>query len=323
MTDTTAHAGHVAVVTGASRGIGAAIARRLAADGIAVAAVSRSLRAGDGRFEGSLEETVARIRADGGRAVAIPFDLGDPTAERRAVIEAAGEQLGAPVDIVVNNAAATRHFDLRYPQMNRQAFAEAVETNVWAAWELAAAAVPGMRARGAGWILHISSSQAGPRCGPPYAPNPTNGATLYGGTKAFLDRITTGAAMELYDDNIAVNALAPEYQVATANARTVSGVRTDNSEPEETIAEAALALCTGDPKVLTGRIAYNLSLLVELRRAVRTLDGRALLPGWQPADIDPARLRVPYLRASPTPPQAPEAISASTAADIGREVRNR
>ncbi|MEV3964210.1 SDR family NAD(P)-dependent oxidoreductase [Nocardia sp. NPDC050193] len=302
MTESTASTGHVAVVTGASRGIGRAIARRLAAEGIAVAAVSRSLRAGDGRFAGSLEETVDRIRADGGRAVAIPFDLADPDADRSAIIEAAGAEFGAPVDIVVNNAAATRYFELRYPEMNRRAFFEAVETNVWAAWELAAAAVPGMRARGAGWILSISSSQAGPRLGPPYADNPTNGATLYGGTKAFVDRITTGAAMDLYEHNIAVNTLAPEYQVATDNARTVAGVRTDNSEPEETIAEAALALCTGDPRELTGRIAYNLSLLVELQRPVRTLDGRDLLPGWQPADIDSDRLRVPYLRTAPPLP---------------------
>jgi citronellol/citronellal dehydrogenase len=171
-----------------------------------------------------------------------------------------------------------------------------VETNVWAAWELGAAAVPGMRERGAGWILNISSSQAGPRLGPPFADNPTNGATLYGGTKAFIDRITTGAAMDLYEDNIAVNALAPEYQIATDNALTVAGVRKDNSEPEETIAEAALALCTGNPKTLTGRIAYNLSLLVELERPVRTLDGTALVPGWQPGEIDSSRLRVPYLQ---------------------------
>lgn len=287
---------HVAVVTGASRGIGRAIARRLAADGIAVAAVSRSMRPGDGSVTGSLEETVAQITADGGQAVAIQFDLADLTRNRGGIIDAAGAEFGVPVDIVVNNAAGPRHFDLLFADMNRQAFYEAVETNVWAAWDLAGAAVPGMRERGAGWILSISSSQAGPRLGPPFADNPTNGATLYGGTKAFIDRVTTGAAMDLYADNIAVNTLAPEYQVATDNALTVAGVRRDNAEPEETIAEAALALCTGNPKTLTGRVAYNLSLLVDLQRPVRTLDGQSLLAGWQPADIDASRLRTPYLK---------------------------
>ncbi|GAA3146761.1 SDR family NAD(P)-dependent oxidoreductase [Planomonospora alba] len=286
---------HVAIVTGASRGIGRAIARRLAADGIAVAAVSRSLRPGEGTLPGSLEETVTQIRDAGGRAVAIAFDLSDPYADRREILQRAHAAFGAPADIVVNNAAAPRHFDRRFADMTRTAFAQAVETNVWAAWELAALAVPGMRERGAGWILTISSSQAGPRKGPPFPPNPTGGAALYGGTKAFIDRMTTGAAMDLYADNIAVNALAPEYQVATDNALTVPGVTRDNSEPEETIAEAALALCTGDPGTLTGRIAYTLSLLAELGRPVRTLDGRAPLPGWQPGDIDPVRLRTPYL----------------------------
>lgn len=152
-------------------------------------------------------------------------------------------------------------------------------------------------AAGAGWILSISSTQAGPRKGPPFAPNSTFGACLYGGTKAMIDRITTGAAMDLYDDNIAVNTLAPEYSIATENALTVPGVTTGNSEPEETIAEAALALCTGDPKVLTGRITRNLGLLVELDRPVRTLDGASLLPGWQPADIDTTRIRPGYLSA--------------------------
>ncbi|MFB9318316.1 SDR family NAD(P)-dependent oxidoreductase [Cryptosporangium minutisporangium] len=302
MTDGTAP--HVAVVTGASRGIGRAIARRLAADGIAVAAAGRSLRPGDGTLAGSLEETVDQIHADGGRAVAIPFDLADRQADRAQILSRAADAFGAPVDIVVNNAAAERNFDQRFPDMTRDAFWRAVETNVWAAWELAAAAVPGMRQRGAGWILMISSSQAGPRLGPPFPPNPTYGAALYGGTKAMIDRITTGAAMDLYDDGIAVNALAPEYQIATENAQRVAGVRADEAEPEETIAEAALALCTGDPAVLTGRIAYNLSLLVELNRPVHTVDGRALLPGWQPDDIDPSRLRTPYLRAAPHPVQS-------------------
>lgn len=288
---------HVAVVTGASRGIGRAIARRFAADGIRVLAVSRSMRAGDGRLQGSLEETVAQIRADGGTAQPLVFDLGDPDGDRASVIAHAEKVFGAPVDILVNNAAATRHFDQLYGEMTRESFYDSVETNVWAGWDLATAAVPGMRQRGAGWILSISSTQAGPRKGPPFAPNSTFGACLYGGTKAMIDRITTGAAMDLYDDNIAVNTLAPEYSIATENALTVPGVTTGNSEPEETIAEAALALCTGDPKVLTGRITRNLGLLVELDRPVRTLDGASLLPGWQPADIDKTRIRPGYLSA--------------------------
>ena len=290
---------HVAVVTGASRGIGRAIARRFAAHGIRVLVVGRSLRAGDGSRHGSLTETVEQIHADGGIAAAFPFDLGDTSADRTTIVTEAESVLGAPVDIVVNNAAAARNFNTVYETMTRETFQRTVETNVWAGWDLAARAVPAMRARGAGWILNISSTQAGPRVGPPFAENPTFGACLYGGTKAMIDRITTGAAMELHRDNIAVNTLAPEYSIATEHALTVAGVSTDNSEPEETIAEAALALCSGDPQVLTGRVARNLALLAELRRPVRTLDGRGTVPGWQPDDLDRSRIRPSYLAAQP------------------------
>jgi NAD(P)-dependent dehydrogenase (short-subunit alcohol dehydrogenase family) len=147
-------------------------------------------------------------------------------------------------------------------------------------------------------VLNISSQGAAPKVGPPYRAIPMVGAQcLYGSTKAMLDRFTTGAAMELHDDGIAVNALAPEGAVATENAKTVAGVRDDWSEPMETMAEAALALCSGDPRELTGRVTTSLSFLVEHDRPVHTLDGRALVPGWQPGEIDPARLVRPYLTA--------------------------
>jgi NAD(P)-dependent dehydrogenase (short-subunit alcohol dehydrogenase family) len=290
-------AGRVAVVTGASRGIGKAIAQRFAAEGARVVATSRTLRPGDSTYAGSLEETVAEITAAGGAAIAVAADLGDPSCDRAGILRAGEEAFGDPVDVVVHNAAGTRRFDLTFADMTREAFLHSVEVNVWSAWELARLAVPGMRERGAGWIVNISSVQAGPRVGPPFAPNVTAGACLYGGTKAMVDRLSTGAAMDLFEDGIAVNALSPEAGVATEHAMTVTNLGAHRSEPLETMAEATLALCTGDPRVLTGRVAYSLSLLVELDRPVRTLDGRSLLEGWQPADIDRARLYPGYLSA--------------------------
>jgi NAD(P)-dependent dehydrogenase (short-subunit alcohol dehydrogenase family) len=291
-------AGKVALVTGASRGIGRGIAQRLAAEGAQVAVTARTLRPGDGEYEGSLDETVDEIVAVGGRAVAVVADLADVDADRAAIVRAARDEFGAPVEILVNNAAAARHFELRFEGMHAAAFREQVEVNVWAAWDLMLAALPGMRELGRGWVLNISSQGAAPKVGPPYRAIPMVGAQcLYGSTKAMLDRLTTGAAMELYDDGIAVNTLAPEGAVATENAKTVAGVKDDWSEPMETMAEAALALCSGDPRELTGRVATSLSLLVEQQRPVHTLDGRALVEGWQPDEIDPARLVRPYLSA--------------------------
>jgi NAD(P)-dependent dehydrogenase (short-subunit alcohol dehydrogenase family) len=281
--------GRVALVTGASRGIGQAIAVRLAAEGFLVAAVGRTARPGDGAYSGSLAETVGLARSAGGDAVAVAADIG--TGEGRAhAVARAEEHFGRPVTALVNNAAAPRAFDLDFAAMTEEAFRLAVEVNVWAAWDLARRVIPGMVAGGAGWILNISSAQARPRVGPPFPAMGTGGACLYGGTKAMLDRLTTGAAMDLYDRNVAVNTLAPEGAVRTEHAAAVANLPADRTEPMETFAEAALALLTGDPRELTGRNAFSLSLITELHRPVRTLDGTALVEGWQPADIDPGRL---------------------------------
>jgi NAD(P)-dependent dehydrogenase (short-subunit alcohol dehydrogenase family) len=285
-------------VTGASRGIGRGIALRLAAEGARVAVTARTRRAGDGTYAGSLEETVDAIVAQGGEAVPVVADLADADADRREIVAAAEAAFGAPVDILVNNAAAARQFELRFEGMHAAAFREQVEVNVWAAWDLMLAALPGMRAQGRGWVLNISSQGAAPKVGPPYREIPMVGAQcLYGSTKAMLDRFTTGAAMELHDSRIAVNALAPEGAVATDNAKAVAGIRDDRAEPMETMAEAALALCTGDPAELTGLVTSSLSLIVSRGIPVHTLDGRTLVDGWQPDQIDRRRLVPPYLSA--------------------------
>jgi NAD(P)-dependent dehydrogenase (short-subunit alcohol dehydrogenase family) len=285
----------IAIVTGGSRGIGRAIALRLAAEGARVLVTGRSLEPGSHRHAGSLEETVETIRSRGGEAIAVRADLGDPGFERRTLVSRAEDAFGNHVDILVNNAAAPREFKDRFQDVPLLSFLTAVEVNVWAAWELSQLVAPGMRARGAGWIVNVSSRSAGPVVGPPFRPSPVGSQSLYGGTKAMLDRITTGAAMDLYDWNIAVNTLAPEAAVATENARSWLHLPESISEPEETMAEAALALATCDPKTCTGRITYSLSLLVELGRAVHTLDGQALLSSWQPQEIDPGRLQRGYL----------------------------
>src|SRR6185436_21039370 len=98
--------GKVAIITGASRGIGAAIARRYAAEGAKVAIVARSLEPGSGgHLAGSLEEVAAGIAADGGVALPIVADLSDPACDRAALVDRVAAELG-PVDVLVNNAAA-------------------------------------------------------------------------------------------------------------------------------------------------------------------------------------------------------------------------
>ena len=284
-------ADRVAVVTGASRGIGRALALRLGAEGATVVAVSRSTTHSD--YGGSLGETVRLIEAAGGRAIAVGADVG--TDEGRGRIQAAAAELATPVTIVVNNAAADRAFNVGFADMTEADFQQAMSVNVWGCWNLAARFVPGMRSAGQGWVLNVSSAQAAPRI--PGTKRGTGGACLYGGSKAMLDRVTTGAAMELYDDNIAVNALSPEAAVLTEHSSDiVRRLGPSVIEPVETFVEAALALVTADPRALTGRVAYSLSLVKELGLPVFGLDGTELLPGWQPGEIDDARLFGGYLR---------------------------
>ena len=91
--------------------------------------------------------------------------------------------------------------------------------------------------------------------------------------KAALERFSTGLAAELYEDNVAVNALSPWDTVATPGTSTHDLIDGSTLEGPEWMAEAALALCTGSPKLLTGRIAYSQSLLAELQRRPKGLGG--------------------------------------------------
>jgi len=289
-------ADRVAIVTGASRGIGKAIALRLAAEGAAVCVTGRSAEPGSHELPGSLHETVDEITAAGGCAIAVGADLSDPAFDRSRILRTAEDAFGAGVDILVNNAAAPRTFAIGFLDMTRELFMQSVDVNDWAAWELGALVARELRERGSsGWIVNISSRAAGPKVGPPYPQTQVGAQALYGATKAMLDRITTGAAMELYPHGIAVNALAPEAAVMTENAATLVSLPEAAIEPVEAFAEATLALCTCDPRSLTGRVLYSVSLLHELQRPVRTLDGRQLLDGWQPGQIDPARMKLGYL----------------------------
>jgi len=109
---------------------------------------------------------------------------------------------------------------------------------------------------------------------------------LYASSKAALNRLSTGLAAELFDAGIAVNTLAPVAAVITPGVEAMGVVQwlePSMIEPVEAMAEAALVLCSCDPASMTGRVAYSLRLLEELKRPIRTLDGAALFPDSNPA----------------------------------------
>jgi NAD(P)-dependent dehydrogenase (short-subunit alcohol dehydrogenase family) len=250
--------GRVALVTGASRGIGAAIARRLAADGAAVAVSARTTAEGESRFAGTIAGTVADIEAAGGRAIAVRADLSRPE-DRAALVERVEAGLG-PVDVLVNNAAVTWFTPVS--EFSDKRFALMFEVQVTAPFDLARRVLPGMRARGGGAILNISSRAA---IHPPVT-RPGRGGTVYGMCKAAVERFSTGLAAEVHADGIAVNALSPNRVVPTPGTlhHHLTSEDDPDAEPPEVMAEAALALCRPSDPLLTGRIAYSKDLLSEL-----------------------------------------------------------
>ena len=270
--------GTVAVVTGASRGIGAGIAQRCAAEGAAVALVARTAEPGASHLDGSLRDTVEIIEASGGRAIAITADLADAGFDADALIERVEHELG-PVDVLVNNAAACFYFP--WDTMSAKRYQIMFSANVDAPWRLSRAVLPGMVARGRGHIVNISSTVVDHPVGPPYSTfHAEHGATLYGASKAALERMSTGLAAEVHRHGVAVNVVSPVAAVATPGVLAL-GLMPDadtHVEPLEQMVEATLALATGDPQTLTGRVVTSAAILRELGREVRALDGTTFTP---------------------------------------------
>ncbi len=265
--------GRVALITGASRGIGRAIARRLAAEGAAtVLSASRLGKHGD--LDGTLEEAVAEINAAGGRAAAVASDLADEAA-RADLVARAGEAFG-PVDILVNNAAVAR---MKLP--SRASTAERslmYEVNLNAPIDLALQALPGMRERRAGWILNISSATA-VQPALPYRDSKKAALIIgpYGATKAALERYTVALAHEVAEDDVFVNAMAPVAIVLTQSAdyvREIARKNPDMVEPVEVMAEAALELCAGRH---VGRVVFSRDVIHSAGGKVYSLDGATVL----------------------------------------------
>jgi len=267
--------GRIALVTGTSRGIGVGIARRFATEGASVALTARTVEP-HGTLPGSLHETARRIRADGGHCLIFPADLCDPAA-RQALVEQVRADLG-PVDILVNNAARAFYEPAR--SISEKRIRLSLELNLLAPYDLAQRVIPHMQEGGAGWILNIGSATCEVPSGPPFARFDVEaGVGTYAMTKAALNRLTVALAAELHADRIAVNCLSPVAAVLTEAAVALGVIGDDaQTEPLEDMAEAALALCSGDPQQLTGRLAYSGPLLAELSRPTRSLDGRPLQP---------------------------------------------
>ena len=257
--------GKVVVVTGASRGIGAEIARLFAAEGGRVVCAARTLREGDHPFAGSLETTVAEIRKAGGEAEAVAANISEPAECERLI--ATARQTYGPVDVLVNNAALTYYLPIKDYPLNRWLRSWAV--NFHAPFILSQLVLADMIPRGSGAIVNISSGAAiGPGRGP-YPESATvqaRGGTCYGAEKAAIERFTQGLASEVYQYGISVTAVAPSQIVptpGTVHHRLVEGFDDPRGEPPIVMARAALLLATEPLERVAGRVAYSQQILKE------------------------------------------------------------
>lgn len=232
--------GRTAIVTGGSRGIGAAVARRLAADGARVAVVYRS--------NGSEADAVVRsIRETGAEAIAVQADVAD-TASVNVMVSTVREAFGA-IDILINNAGILEGQPVG--SIDQASFDAQFRTNAFSTILVSQAVLPHMPARG-GRIVNVSSS---------LVYRPRAGLSVYAASKAAVSALTHSFALELGPRNITVNAVAPAMTRTDMTAPISDEVKTRMrestplgrlAEPDD-IADAVAFLASDDARWITGR----------------------------------------------------------------------
>jgi 3-oxoacyl-[acyl-carrier protein] reductase len=276
--------GKIALVTGSSRGIGRAIAQRLAAEGATVAVTARayqpsqSIRAGSAAaIPGTIDETIDLIENAGGSAFGVTADLEDAAA-RDGLVEAVLDRTGR-LDILVNNAGFADYSVIE--DMSLETFDRTVGHYLRTPFVLTKAAVPHMRKQGGGWIVNVGSVTGVAPVRPYREYNKTSGDVIYASCKAALHRFTQGIAAELLDANIAVNCVGPSTAVRTPGA---SALIPDTffTEPVEYLAETVLAMCHLPAAERTGLVAFSLHYPWSQQLPVHSLDGKFELPPLEP-----------------------------------------
>jgi citronellol/citronellal dehydrogenase len=253
--------GKVAIVTGASRGIGKAIADLFAKEGAKVVCSARTLKEGEHPLEGSLETTVNAIKAAGGIASAVTCDVSSEADCERLVAET--HKLYGPVDVLVNNAALTYFIEIKdYPPKR---WMRSFAVNVHGPYMMSHLVLKDMIPRKSGSIVNISSGAAiGPGRGPYKNATVFRGGVCYGAEKAALERFTQGLAEEVYDAGISVTCVSPSQVVATPGTvhhHLVKGPDDPSGEPVEWMAQATLLLATEPIDKVTGLVTYSQPLL--------------------------------------------------------------
>ncbi len=242
--------GRVALITGASRGIGKALALRLAQEGADVVVASKSEQSSE-RLPGSIHETADAIRALGRRALAVATDVRDEDAIRN-MIEAAIAEFGR-LDILVNNAGAIWVQPILKTPPKR--FDLMMGVNVRAAYIACYYALPHMVRQQWGHVLNMC---------PRLSTDPSPGKVAYMISKLGMARVAIGLAAEHRKDNIAGNALWPRTIIESQASINWNMADRSQWRTPEILCDASLAIFGQEPRNSTGRQWIDEEALAEL-----------------------------------------------------------
>jgi NAD(P)-dependent dehydrogenase (short-subunit alcohol dehydrogenase family) len=240
--------GQTALITGASRGIGRAIAVAFAKAGAAVALVARSSEASPGRLPGTLEQTAAGVQAAGGRAIVLPADIRKEDEVQAAVSRAL--DTFERIDLLVNNAAV--FYGAPFHEVPLARWDLVLDVNLRGAVVCSQAVIPTMIVAGSGRIINVSSS---------VAVDLHPGMSPYAASKAGLETLTRYMAAELRRYGIAANVLRIDTVVATEGAIMLNPDADPTGWPSsEDAARTALWLACR-PASYTGQVAVMSEVL--------------------------------------------------------------
>ena len=243
--------GKVAFIAGASRGIGATVARSLAAAGAAVAVAARSEQRG--KLPGTIHSVADDIVAAGGRALPVPCDV---TSEEsvNAAVEATVAEFGG-IDILVANAGVLWLGSVESTPLKRWQLC--LDVNLTGVFLVTRAVIPHVRARGGGSLIAVTTTGV---------TMIDQGANAYWVSKAAAERLYLGLAADLRPDNIAVNCLSPSRVVLTEGWQAGGGgfeIPPEMVEPPEAMGRAAVLLAGQDASGVTGTVQRSEELTAD------------------------------------------------------------
>jgi NAD(P)-dependent dehydrogenase (short-subunit alcohol dehydrogenase family) len=232
--------GKVAIVTGASRGLGKAMAIHLARAGAAVAVAARTVETGQSPLPGTILETVQEIEKEGGKSISVRCDVTREEDVERLITNVT-EQFGR-VDILINNAGVTTPEP--FLKLSAKKWDLVINVNLKGTFLCTKAVLPQMVERNSGHIINLSSVLA----------KTIKYSIPYGASKAAIERFTLGLSKEMKKHHVAVNALCPDFTVTEAVTTFLKEVDTTSWQSAEMWGRYAAMVAGQDAESLSGKI---------------------------------------------------------------------